>query len=37
MFYHLEVSADARVIEETARPVLDLNRLPKAVVASYEK
>jgi hypothetical protein len=37
ILYHLEVSADARVIEETAHPVLDRGRLPKAVVASYEK
>lgn len=37
ILYHLEVSADARVIEETAHPVLDLERLPKPVVASYKK
>jgi hypothetical protein len=37
ILYHLELSATGSVIEETPRPVFDLGRLPKAVLAGYEK
>src|SRR5262249_46776332 len=37
ILYHLELSESGKVLEETPRPVLDLKRLPKAVVAGYEK
>ncbi|HKA07770.1 MAG TPA: hypothetical protein VKD71_10975 [Gemmataceae bacterium] len=37
ILYQLEVDADGKIVEETLRPVLDLARLPKAVVAAYEK
>ena len=37
ILYQLELEADRKVVEETLRPVLDLARLPKAVVAAYEK
>jgi hypothetical protein len=35
--YHVELTADGKVIEETYRPVLDLGRLPKPVLAAYQK
>jgi hypothetical protein len=37
ILYQLELDANGRVVEETLRPILDLARLPKAVVAAYEK
>jgi hypothetical protein len=37
LLYDLEVSEEGKVIEETPRPVLEPARLPKAVVAAYEK
>ena len=37
LLYDLEVSEEGKVIEETPHPVLKPERLPKAVVAAYEK
>jgi hypothetical protein len=37
ILYHMELTADGKVIEESPRPVLDPGRLPKAVLAAYEK
>src|SRR5262249_7733647 len=37
ILYHLQVSEEGKVVEETPHPVLDLEKLPKAVVASFEK
>jgi hypothetical protein len=37
ILYQLEVDANGKIVEEALRPILDLARLPKAVVAAYEK
>ena len=36
ILYQLEVDANGKIVEEALRPILDLARLPKAVVAAYE-
>jgi hypothetical protein len=37
ILYQLELDANGKIVEEALRPILDLARLPKAVVAAYEK
>src|SRR5262245_10488070 len=37
ILHQLEVDGDGKVVEESLRPILDLARVPKAVVAAYDK
>jgi len=37
ILYQLEVDANGKIVEETLHPILDLARVPNAVVAAYEK